>query len=281
MSPTELLAMLGRAWSRLLLYPAGLTAFAALLVLGRITSPSKLDTQKLSPIAYRLSSLLIIGLPWLGLALLPLPLAAELTRPVDVVVLLSLLEWSRMWAATEEFRHGTVVRAAAMLNSYPALILALLLMAHAKASFEVQALLQAPAGDAALPIQLSFWAGALALLLVLPALLGIGPFSAEPARDTALQIGLGLRAVGIAGMVICPWLSLLPEDYQWLLPGPLMLYGLLLWLFHRRTRHQRALPWAWGLYGLSIVLLVGLLVLNGIGVMEIGLGGGAFLSFEF
>lgn len=303
MSLAELLAILSTAWTRLLLYPAGLTAFAVLWLVWRVnggpttrqtpkhddhkgtksTKPehrlaSKIPLYALWPSdvwgalcaslsTLRALAILAIALPWLGLALMPLPLSAAMTRPVDVIVLLSLLEWPRLLAAAREFAEGKHAHAAAMLNSYPPLILALLLMHYATGSFEAQALLRAP-GEAMLPVRLAFWAGALALLFVLPAALGIGPFRAAAMQDAALRLGLKLRALGIAALGLCPWLTLIPEDYQWLLPVPMLLYGVLLWQFHRRTCGQAALPWARSLYLLSIVLLLGLLLLNGLALIE-------------
>ncbi len=267
MSLAELLAMLATAWTRLLIYPAGAAAFAVFWLLRRINKRASVVAEQ-APSGSGLSAILAIALPWLGLALMPLPLAADLTRPVDVVVLLSLLEWSRVLAAARELAEAKLARAAAMLNSYPPLILALLLMEHATGSFEAQALLQAPPAEATLTVRLAFWAGALALLLVLPALLGIGPFKAGDAGDMALRLGLKLRGLGFAMLGLCPWLRVIPEGYQWLLPLPMLVYGLLLWQFHRRSCSQAALPWARGLFMLSIGLLLGLLLLHGLRIME-------------
>lgn len=267
MSLAELLAILSTAWTRLLLYPAGLAAIAILWLVWRVNGRPA-TTPVLVASSQPLASLLAIALPWLGLALMPLPLSAALTRPVDVIVLLSLLEWPRLLAAAREFGEGKHARAAAMLNSYPPLVLALLLMHHATGSFEVQALLQAPPNETVLLVRLAFWIGALALLLVLPAALGIGPFRAAAVEDAALRVGLKLRALGIAALGLCPWLTLIPEDYQWLLPVAMLLYGVLLWQLHRRTYGQAALPWARGLYLLSIVLLLGLLLLHGLVLIE-------------
>jgi len=222
---SELLAMLGRAWSRLLLYPGGLTAFATawltMLFLQReprtgtrrvnqepahhqgsqfpvlSTANHKFDpsspddgrsTMDDAPpsIVYRPSSkvgthlrfdaLSSIVLPWLALALLPLPLAVALPRQVDIVVTLALLEWPQVLAIRQALRASDMRRLAAALNSYPPLILATLALAQSAGSLEVVALARPPGELASAGASALHWIGAVALALALAPALGIGPF---------------------------------------------------------------------------------------------------------
>ena len=126
--------------------------------------------------------------PWLGLALLPLPLAVALSRQTDVVVALALLEWPLLlavaraiWSAGEADQRSGLYRAAAALNSYPTLILATLALAQAAGSFELAALARQPGAHAPGDAGTLHWLGAIAWTLALPPALGLGPFAAGPA----------------------------------------------------------------------------------------------------
>jgi hypothetical protein len=203
----ELLVLLGRAWSRLLIYPGGLAAFGVVwlisVILHRVPSsaaplpaagegssafPSPAAGRGVppqrrgegSPVFFVLSS---VVLPWLALALLPLPLAVALPRQIDIVVALALLEWPNLLAIRQELRTGGVRRLAAALNSYPPLILATLALMQAGNSLELAALARAPGDSAALSTRMLHWLGVIALALALPPALGLGPF-ADGGRTT-------------------------------------------------------------------------------------------------
>src|SRR3954447_26825686 len=91
----ELLALLGRAWSRLLIYPGGLAAFGIVCLISMLQNrepPREYPTENRGTAEPRTthrvpdqepdrqegSQFLVLSsvvLPWLALALLPLPLA--------------------------------------------------------------------------------------------------------------------------------------------------------------------------------------------------------------
>ena len=125
MTANELLALLGRAWSRLLIYPGGLAAFGLVWLIStlqnRVSSPSAPHPPFPSPVAGSgeppqrrgegsLLALSSVVLPWLALALLPLPLAVTLPRQIDIVVALALLEWPNIRESTYLGLHTKVVQ---------------------------------------------------------------------------------------------------------------------------------------------------------------------------
>jgi hypothetical protein len=123
-----------------------------------------------------------IVLPWLALALLPLPLAVTLPRQIDIVVVLALLEWPNLLVIRHELRAGDMRRLAAALNSYPPLILATLALAQAGNSLEIAALARIPGDSAAISMRALHWLGVIALALALLPALGLGPFADEGRR---------------------------------------------------------------------------------------------------
>jgi len=134
--------LLGRAWSRLLLYPGGLTAFGVVWLISTLQNREPRTKNHLVECREG-SRFLVLGsivLPWLALALLPLPLAVGLPRQIDIVVALALLEWPNVLAIRQDLRAGDMRRLAAALNSYPPLILATLALAQAGSSLELAAL---------------------------------------------------------------------------------------------------------------------------------------------
>jgi formate hydrogenlyase subunit 4 len=224
MTFAELLALLGRAWPRLLIYPggfAGLLIAAAILVYQRRSEGNTRDHRPSDGSALtRLEAISAIAVPWLGLALLPLPLAASIDRSIDCVVALALLEWPRLLAATRETRAGSQGRLAALLNSYPPLIAAVLLLAATSGSLDLAVLASGPP-DTAQPIaRAAHWFGAAALLVALVPLLGLRPFDTPPPSEPQLRLGLALRSAGLSAIAVLPWASLLSEEQLWLLPLP-------------------------------------------------------------
>ena len=115
MTLNELLALLGRAWSRLLIYPGGITAFAALWLIALLQSrePSVESYQRRARAGSWSLALGALVPPWLGLALLPLPPAATLSRQTDLIVALALLEWPLVLAIARELRSDDSAQRAA------------------------------------------------------------------------------------------------------------------------------------------------------------------------
>jgi hypothetical protein len=303
LTANELLALLGRAWPRLLIYPGGLAAFVLIWLFFRTKNTEQRTKNReprtenhraedrgsriedrpspfyLLPFAFCLRShwsvagwleASAIVLPWLGLALLPLPHAAGLGRQIDLVAMLALLEWPLVLAVALELRDGATARAArrlaAALNSYPPLILAALLLASAYGSFETTALARPP--DAGTPARAAWlhWLGAGAWLLALPPALGIGAFAAGPPQQHVLRLGLWLRTLGLVALAALPWLPLVARPdagdqrsisltWLWLLVPPLVI-GALLWGYNRLTIGRAARPWARAYLALDAMLLM-------------------------
>lgn len=280
MTIAELLALLGRAWSRLALYPGGLAALAALwladLALARGARGAGRPTADERSVAGGrwsvVEDLSAVVLPWLAVALLPLPYARPLERPLDAAFALALLEWPHLLAAARDLRapggEGRAVRRlAAALNSYPPLVLALLVLAQGVGSLELGLIAAGPADDASPRAWAMFLAGAAALALVLPAAIETGPFAVPPGREVSgpLALGLRLRALGYVLAAALPWLALLPPAREdgapavWLAPLPPLVLGTLAWGFGRIFDGRRARPWAWACLWLSAALLAALL----------------------
>jgi hypothetical protein len=282
MSANELLALLGLAWSRLAIYPGGLAAFALIWLIARARSGPRDRRQHGTADAAPLASYGALGSAWLGLALLPLPAAASMSRSADLLVVLALLEWPRAvaiaqalhWPAAEAQASG-LRRLSAALNSYPALILAALALALPARSFEIGALAQPPAAEAPVSLVLLHWIGASAWALALPAMLGVGPFRAD--QPTAqLQLGwrdplvlaLQLRAVALVAIGALPWIAPAgaldqPLVYSTgtvaaMIGAPLTLAGAL-WGYDRACAHQPARRWARAYLVLDLLLLLALL----------------------
>jgi hypothetical protein len=245
LTANELLALLGRAWPRLLLYPGGLAAFALVWLIGATKNQEPRTENRVALPGSRFSVLgsLAIVAPWLGLALLPLPLVAELSRSIDVVALLALLEWPLLLVLAAELRSGEPAtlargtrRLAAALNSYPALVLALLLLASAAGSLDSAALARPPDENTPPRAVLLHWAGAAAVIGALPPALGIGAFAAGASALPWARIGLRLRAIGLVALAALPWFPLVPL--------PPLAIAALLWAFARLTAGRSARHWA-------------------------------------
>ncbi len=267
MTANELLALLGRAWPRLLLYPGGLTAFGLVWLMGWSARRTRGAAADAVPAAQLPRALAIsaVALPWLGLALLPLPLAAGLSRQTDLVVVLALLEWPLLLTIAAEFHTATPAgderaarRLAAALNSYPPLILAGLALAQAAGSLDVGALARPPDELTLARVSALHWLGAAAWALALPAALGLGPFAAGPPDLLPLRIGLRLRSLGLAAIAALPWFFLMGER-SWLLLLPALLLAALLWGYDRATAGHPARGWARGYLVLAALLLLALL----------------------
>ncbi len=240
MTASELLTLLGRAWPRLLIYPGGLAAFALVWMLDRVARSSDREQAPATVSVDLRLAISVVVLPWLGLALLPLPLAAGINRQIDLFAVFALLEWPLVLAVMFELRarnpdvgrgdEAAAWRLAAALNGYPPLILATLALAQSSGSFEIEALMRAPGESTPVIAGYLHWLGALAWTLALPPVLGIGPFQAtfsvspKPARcgherscsrklsrpapgrfSSPLVVGLRLRAIGLVGLTALLW----------------------------------------------------------------------------
>ena len=298
MTANELLALLGRAWSRLLIYPGGLAAFGLIWLISTLQNrepPRGYPTgnhlvEHLD--GSRLLVLSSIALPWLALALLPLPLVVALPRQIDIVVALALLEWPNVLAIRQDLRDGDMRRLAAALNSYPPLILATLALAQAGNSLELAALARVPGNPAAISTSALHWLGVIALALALPPALAIGPFAADrprtkdegrrtkdegafsqpptPSPQSLVpspqpltpnpRIGLRLRTLGLVALAALPWAGAEDTGLALLrMLGAAALIAALLWGYDRLTRGRAPRRWAWVYLGLDAVLLLALL----------------------
>jgi hypothetical protein len=223
-----------------------------------------------------------IVLPWLGLALLPLPAAAPMNRGTDIIMLFALLEWPRLIAIARELRaagearqRAGTRRLAAALNSYPTLMLATLALAQPAGSLDIAAYARPPADLAPLSIQVSHWLGAAGWALALAPLLGLGPFQASaPAQHSwrallnGWDLGMWIRGCGLAAIAALPWLApfgALAEQGSYTITtllaivlAPFALGGML-WCYHRFTAHQSARRWAKAYLALDCALVAALL----------------------
>ncbi|GAB4197824.1 MAG: hypothetical protein OHK0022_16450 [Roseiflexaceae bacterium] len=278
MTANELLALLGRAWFQLLIYPGGLAAFALALLVGALSR--RAGGATLPPLASPVAAVTVVVAPWLALALLPLPGAPRLARPLDVVGLLALLEWPLLLAVAAGLRapdaatqRAVFRRLAATLNGYPTLLLALLLLGTASGTLQANRLAPAPAEPQAAALH---WLGAVALLAALPPLLALGPFAPQQGGDSSatsrrslvtliaeladhpLETGLRLRAIGLAALAALPWCAALEQAAAWAAPLALPPLALLLWGCARLR--PGGTNWARGYLVLDVALLLALLI---------------------
>ena len=247
----ELLALLGLAWPRLLLYPGGLIALALVWLwrLGKARGTRReaigdrgLGTreqkqkkrQQLWPFSQSLFPILNSAPPLLAISLLPLPLAASLGRGIDLVVALTLLEWplfARLSSRTSALDDHHLQR---LRVGYGLLLPALLALVQSTRSFSLDALVARSGALEVLPMLLRL-AGACGWALALVPLLTLGPFREEetPALDD------DIRAIGHIMLATLPVLPLL-GDWWWLAPlAPLALGILLRAIDHFAVPHSR------------------------------------------
>ncbi len=163
----ELLALLGQHWRLLLLYPGGLTAIIA-LVLVHLTFTYHITWRTGRHITGRE---VVLGAVWLLLiALLPLPQTGW-PYGLDLATLLLLIElpyWVWLRHSCDQF----LPRAAVLLNTYPLLALAVALVGQSAGSLVVREINRNVG-----PLH---WLGIGAWCVVLPPLLGLGPWCTAP-----------------------------------------------------------------------------------------------------
>lgn len=268
-TPSELLALVGRAWVRLLVYPGGLSLFAIVwFAFEFLPANTNHERNRFSSIRARLvawasnikalNAPIVLAAPWLAVSLLPFPGAVHLGRGIDSVVTLALLDVPLWYALWRELRivglqERGVSRLAAALNGYPTLLLATLLLAT-NSSLELGQLVRPPA---ALSIDtFAHWVGATGFTLALPPIIGIGPFTV--AGEPRMQLGLRVRTVGFWALASLVWMAPL-QDQIWQVLPPILL-AVLLYICHQTTFEQPARTWARGYVVLAWLLLVVLLV---------------------
>lgn len=276
MTLNELLTLVGLAWSRLLIYPGGLAAFAAAWLIGRTRQRKGAPTAAAANNEFDAAArdVSAIVLPWLGLALLPLPFAPPLGRKTDLIVALALLDWPLLLALGPALRSPDAATRkagqrnfAAWLNGLPMLLLAAVALAQAAGTFDIAPLARPPATGQPLDRHVLHWAGALGLTLALPPLLGRGPFGSERPLAPAVG-GLWLREAGLIALASLPWLGVFGALQE---EGPLGAAALgacvlvpallvaLVWACDRLAPGRSTRRWAWAYLGLD-ALLVALLV---------------------
>ncbi|GAB4130344.1 MAG: hypothetical protein Fur005_03960 [Roseiflexaceae bacterium] len=237
MNPTDLIALLGRTWPRLVLFPAGVSALAvaALLIWWQYrvhNQPLVWDCQPFGSVA----QLSVIALPWLGLALLPIPLASDIGRSIDVVVALACLEWPRFWwhmqqraAVAMPDRIGRLLQIPGVVGT----VLACILLALPTNSFDLPSLMAVPNRSGPMTGQIGHWFGAVLLLLVWREL--------RIPSDLPLfaQVGWAIRSIGLVALAALPWLAFLNEDQAWYAPAILVGVGLLAAVIDRFAQHHQ------------------------------------------
>ena len=254
---SELLALIGLSWSRVLLYPGGLTALILAWIWHGSWTKSWLSLNwRLIPAAFFARRVVAAVPPLLLLSLLPLPGATSLARSIDVPTALVLLEWPLVLAllpalARNPFSQKVVEERLGELQiGYGVLILAVLASVQATRSFSLDALV-APTEQPDLVSRALRIGGAIAWALALPPLLGIGAFEHRKIAD--IPWGDELRVIGHCLLAALPWLAL-TNGLPWLSPLPPLLIALLLAAVHHfGQRGQRT--WMWTLRGAAFALL--------------------------
>ncbi|OAN46924.1 hypothetical protein A6A03_11495 [Chloroflexus islandicus] len=149
---SDLLGAFGQAWLRLLLYPGGLSAVLAALVLARLRGIRQLEPLT----APRLLDLLP---PLSAIALLPLAPAASFPYGLDLPTAVTLLLWPELRRAAAERRDPHQLAA-----HYLPTFLAAIALASAAGTFDLSGLLRwpsTPVRQAALLLGAGAWIAAI------------------------------------------------------------------------------------------------------------------------
>jgi hypothetical protein len=186
----ELLALLGQNWRLLLVYPGGLTAFAALVVITFLDP----ETRSLSALRPRLAVEIVIAAAWLLLiALLPPPQTGW-PYALDLLTLALLIELPYWWYTLRR-APNRISGLAAALNVYPLLALAIATLGQGAGSLVVREINRSTGW--------LHWLGVAAWAIALPPLLAIGPWRGQQptlldqgrrVAHTALLLALALPA---------------------------------------------------------------------------------------
>lgn len=184
----ELIALVGRSWRLLLLYPGGLTALGCVVVVRVLFENRPALRRGALP---RLGGEIVIATAWLlAIALLPLPQTGW-SYPLDLLILLLLLElphWIGLLRSVDQVTGAK--RIAPLLNVYP--LLALSIAALGQGAGSLVALEVNRSGG------LLHWAGVAGWASTLPPLLGLGPWQSQDQRGTLIA----LRRVGHSGLLL-------------------------------------------------------------------------------
>lgn len=186
----ELIALMGRSWRLLLLYPGGLTALGGVIVARLLFEQPPALRRSVLP---RLGGEIVIAAVWLlAIALLPLP-QTDWSYPLDLLILLLLLElpyWLQIVRSADRAMSTLVAQIAPLLNVYPLLALS------------IAALGQGAGSLVALEVNRSsgllHWAGIAGWASTLPPLLGLGPWGNHRLGGTLPA----LRRVGHIGLLL-------------------------------------------------------------------------------
>lgn len=195
----ELIALVGRSWRLLLLYPGGLTAIGCVVVVRLLLEQPRALRHAALP---RLGGEIASAATWLlAIALLPLP-QTDWSYALDLLIFLLLLEiphWLGMLLSPDRPTSTLANRIAPLLNVYPLLALS------------IAALGQGAGSLVALEINRSsgllHWAGITGWASTLPPLLGLGPWQDHHLRGTLPA----LRRAGHIGLLLA---AALPANDQ-------------------------------------------------------------------
>lgn len=186
----ELLALIGQHWRLVLIYPGGLTALGALLMLLRLDRTPLRGTVSSTDVGTWLAAT-----TWLLLiALLPLPQTGW-PYDLDVVTLLLAIELPFWLSARPQIKRtdaelgAMVALLAPPLNVYPLLALACVALGQAAGSLVVHEINRS-AG-------LLHWIGLVAWSLALPPLLHLGPW-----RNSSISALWSLRRLAHLGLLL-------------------------------------------------------------------------------
>jgi hypothetical protein len=241
----EWLGALGLAWSRLLLYPGGLSALLAAWLLDRAltTATQRRAVVTAAPEGVSLIGVSAVAAPLLLISLLPLPRSGFFGYTPDLLVGLLLLEWPQLLLSARMLRTApgeAAARRQVLIEGYILLLLAILLFMQAAGSFRLDALTREIE-----PMFLPGWslrlAGIAGWSIALLPLLGIGATTLTPAAGV-LRWGLQLRSLGHILLAYLPWLPLVQAS-PWLLPLPLIFLTLLPAVITRFGGRQLAHQW--------------------------------------
>lgn len=270
-------AAIGGSWSRLLLYPGGLTALGlalALALLWRLIAGAQQSHERPGIAAWW--CIPALAAPLLAIGSLPLPAPTELRVALDLPTMLLLLELPALVAALDALRSPVLARQAdgavslaGLLTAAP--VLALVLATVAMSSGTLVLAVPPPPGTANL-IAAICWALALAPLLQ------FGPWYVPLPPRLSLQVALQLRRAGHLSLAVLPWLARWPSELpvpptmieiREKLPfvGSFMLLALLLivWDSIGRRGEMRRL----GLLYIPVALvLIGVLLLQSVGALQ-------------
>ena len=250
----ELLALLGRGWQPLLVYPGVFTGLLLTLLVGAVWRPDTTRTRGLPRWrAWESGTVQQAGSALLLLALLPLP-RVSWPYTLDAIGALLLLEvplWLQLRRLLRSADSGVyepaACTAASLLNVYPLLLLAVAALAQSASSLLLPAL---KTGQPQLR-----WAGLVVWGTALPPLLALGPWRMCGLDTWPSQ----LRRVGHTGLLLS---VALPPGDRWghaaTATGALIAFGSLTLLHYT----WRGSPEWWERWQPAIALLLLLLLLR-------------------